>query len=303
MFASHVAMMRPAAFGYNKETAENNEFQQPGFITGRHLQQQAIEAFNRLKFSIERAGVTVHEMADTLLLPKPDAVFLNNWFTCESEEIVLFPMEAVSRRLESREDIVFLLKEITGIKNIIDWRHYTNESKFLEGTGSIVPDRTNRIAYACRSSRTNEDLFLSYCSQYHYTPLLFTATSKSGQYIYHTNVMLCIGQTFAIICSEAIQDKRERENILSNLQNTGHTLIEISHNQLHRFCGNMLALENKQGYPVLVMSTKAYNSLTPDQLVCLNNHTTIINADIDIIEQVGGGGVRCMLAELFMPPV
>ncbi|MBX2889100.1 MAG: amidinotransferase [Ferruginibacter sp.] len=303
MFASHVAMMRPAAFGYNKETAENNEFQQTGFGTGRHLQQQAIEAFNRLKFSLERAGVTVHEMADTLLPPKPDAVFLNNWFACESGAIVLFPMEAESRRTESREDIVFLLKEITGIQNVIDWRHYTNESKFLEGTGSIVPDRVNRIAYACYSSRTNKDLFLSYCSQFHYKPLLFSATSKSGQNIYHTNVMLCIGQTFAIICSEAIQDKSERENVLSNLQNTGHTLLEISYNQMHKFCGNMLALENRQGCPVLVMSTKAYNSLTPDQLVYLNTHTTIISADIDIIEQVGGGGVRCMLAELFMHPL
>lgn len=300
MFASHIAMMRPAAFGFNIETAANNEFQHNNPTNTKTLQHEANEAFNRLKNVVSNAGVIVHELTDTLHPPKPDAVFLNNWFACESNQLVLFPMEAISRRSEARPEIISKLQEITGCNTVVDLRNHVQSNMFLEGTGSIVPDRTHRIAYACKSSRTNEQLFTSFCAKYNYRPVHFTAVGKNGHPVYHTNVMMCIGQTFAIICSHSITDETERKFVLNTLEETAHKIIDISPEQMYNFCGNMLALESQSGEPVLVMSTKAYKSLTSGQADALSLCTNLVHANIEIIEQTGGGGVRCMMAELFI---
>ena len=293
-----VLMVVPAAFGYNEETAVNNSFQSRTF--GGDIAETAIketEAYIRL---LKDNGITVLVAYDTPEPRTPDAVFPNNWFSTHEDGIlVMYPMFAENRRLERKQ---WPLEEITAnfdISRMVDLRPYEEKGMFLEGTGSLVLDRVNRIAYACKSPRTNMTVLDDFCSQLGYTPCVFEAYDEDGMQIYHTNVMMNVGTRIAVVCMDSIKDPGQRELVRETLEKTGKVIMEITPDQMNHFAGNMLELHNRCGKPCLVMSQTAYNSLTAGQISMLETHMKLITPDIPCIEQIGGGSARCMLAEIF----
>ncbi len=296
-FASAVAMVRPAAFGYNPETAANNHFQHIP-LSHLTLQQSAAAEFEAMVKLLRDNGIEVLILNDEAEPRKPDAVFPNNWFTCNDGHITVFPMCAVSRRAEKSLQFIDQIKFHSGISALTDLSFYEKENKFLEGTGSMVIDHPNRIIYACTSPRTNYELLLQFASTNNYHTVIFEAADEKGREIYHTNVLMCIGDTFAVICSEAI-NKKDRERVLQTLIEMGHEIIEISFNQMNSFAGNMLQLVNDKREKLLVMSRTAYNSLMPAQILKLEKYCKLLVPDVSEIERAAGGSVRCMMAELF----
>nr|WP_249665250.1 arginine deiminase-related protein [Mucilaginibacter sp. Bleaf8] len=297
---SNILMVRPAAFGYNEQTAESNTFQNNTSLEQAHT--KALEEFDAFVQLLEAHGINVTVMKDTEQPVKPDAVFPNNWVTFhETGDVILYPMQAENRRFERREDIVRKLEDRFKVNHIIDLSRFELQNKFLEGTGSMVLDRENKLAYACLSPRTDVEVLQSFCEYAGYTPVTFTAVDAQQQAIYHTNVMMCIGTGYAIIGLDSIANKAEKEQVEQSLKNTNKEIIALGNEQLKHFAGNMLEVQNDQGNKYLVMSKSAYDSLQPGQVATIEKYAKPLFADIATIETIGGGSARCMLAEVHLP--
>lgn len=301
-----VLMIEPVSFGYNYQTAKNNFFQQNDSVSVESIQEKAKEEFRNMVEKLRKFGINVLVVKDTEQPHTPDSIFPNNWISFHSDgKVVLYPMYAENRRIERREDILDSIeKEGFIINEIIDYSRAEDEDIFLEGTGSMVLDRTNEIAYAAISERTNEELFIEFCEDLEFSPVVFHSTQeKNGKRypVYHTNVMMSVAEDFAIICKESIQDVKERKLVIDFLQTTKKEVIIISEEQMNHFLGNTLQLENDKKERFLVMSNTAYQSLNAGQINAINKYSQILVFDIPTIEKYGGGGVRCMLAEIFLP--
>ena len=299
---SHILMIRPVRFAFNEQTAESNAFQDPEAAKAVAVQEKALLEFDKMAEGLRNLGVDVTVIEDTPEPHTPDAIFPNNWISFHANgSVCLYPMYAQNRRLERREDIIEQLKKKFDVTKTLDFTSYEKAQKFLEGTGSMVLDRINRIAYACISPRTDEEVLKDFSEKMDYRSISFTATDDNGKQIYHTNVVMSVGDNFAVICLESIQNEAERKHVLQTLKETGKDVVDISMDQLKRFAGNMLQLQSKQGEPILVMSTQAYKSLLPGQLKKLEKYNQMFYTDLYTIESNGGGSARCMIAEIHLP--
>jgi len=297
-------MVRPRAFGPNEQTAGSNAFQQNSDMSPAEQQAHAVREFDAMTTALRVAGIEPIIFEDTDEPVKPDAIFPNNWISLHADgRVFLYPMESEMRRRERRMDIVEALSSEHGflVREIADLSHLEDEGHFLEGTGSMVLDRINRIAYAALSSRTQMDALADFAQRADYEIAAFEARGDDGIPVYHTNVMMALGNRFAILCAEAIVDADKRCTIIDKLAATGRDVIEISCEQMHSFAGNMLELENASGEPVIVMSRSAQESLTSKQRDSICACGRPVSVDIPTIEHTGGGSVRCMLAEVFLP--
>jgi hypothetical protein len=298
---STILMIRPVNFGFNEQTAGSNAFQNRN-AEQQQVQDRALKEFDGLVNVLRKNGVEVFVVDDTPQPHTPDSIFPNNWVSFHHDGTVfLYPMMAENRRLERREDIIMDLEDEFKIKHVIDLSRFEHEHKFLEGTGSMVLDRENKITYACLSPRTDREVLDLFCAESGYKPVLFHAVDENGMDIYHTNVLMCIGCRFAVICLDSIRDENEKNSVTSVLKLTHKDIIDISFAQMNQFAGNMLELKNKSGDSLLVMSQNAYNSLSSDQKTTLGKYCKLIYADINTIENNGGGSARCMIAEVHLP--
>lgn len=297
-----IMMVRPANFGFNLETAANNSFQtnDPSRSTAE-IRQSAREEFDAFVVKLRAAGVRVVVIEDTPEPIKHDAVFPNNWFSTHAGgTLVTYPVFAPMRRLERRADIVDQLVKEFGYTRRLQLEDQEVEERYLEGTGSLILDRENKIVYACRSIRTHDDLMDEFSVTLGYEKFLFDATDRQGDPIYHTNVMMAIGTTFCVICLDSIRDKTERKKIVDRLESAGKEIVEITLAQMESFAGNMLQVISKADRKlILVMSQQAFESLEPAQITQLLKHTTLLHSDLRTIETYGGGSARCMMAEIF----
>lgn len=299
---SHLLMVRPVSFGYNEETATNNAFQvNDPSLDPQQVREKAMREFDEMVHCLRGAGINVHVVDDSASPAKPDAVFPNNWVTFhENGTVVTYPMNAPTRRRERREDIIEALGNRFQIQHRIHLEEAEGEGRFLEGTGSLVLDRTNRVAYACLSPRTDEQLLDTFCEKMNFKKVVFTAVDGDGKQIYHTNVMMAVGENLAVICLEAVADAREREMLRNQFAATDKAVIEISLAQMMQFAGNMLQVANADGKSYLVMSEQAYQSLSEKQLEQIKQHTSPLYSPLNTIELYGGGSARCMMAEIFL---
>lgn len=300
--ASSILMVRPACFGYNAETSVNNAFQKKHGrpATGR-IAQQAAREFDGMVRLLANKNIDVTVMQDSKEPPKPDAVFPNNWFcTLPDGTLAVFPMFAANRRSEKRDDILHAVCDTFDVKDVEDWSEYEADNFFLEGTGSMIFDHENKMVYACISERTHRHLFEKFAAKHGYTPVAFVAKDANGVPVYHTNVMMHIGDTYAVVCLDSIVNKTERIFIAETLGQTEHEVIPVSQEQVKHFAGNMIQAENKYGEKYTVLSRSAFDCLTAAQKNILSVHTNLLPVDIDTIETVGGGSARCMIAEIFL---
>ena len=300
-----ILMIRPNNFGFNEETANDNHYQNKEFFES-NSNKNAQKEFDNMVNNLKQNGISVHVFQDDDINYTPDSIFPNNWISFhENGDIGLYPMYAKNRRLERRPEVLeFLEEQGFGIENIVDYSGAESENKFLEGTGSMILDRENRIAYCSISNRSNEDLFIDFCEDFEFTPVLFNSFQSVGDErlpIYHTNVMMCVTMSYVIICLDSIDDKKQRKNVCEFIKKSEKELINISENQVEKFAGNMLELLNDKGESVLVMSKSAENSLSENQKNTITNYSKIISSDINTIELCGGGSARCMMAEIFLP--
>jgi len=304
-YTSNILMVRPASFRLNEETVVNNYFQSETQLDPRMVVGAAQREFDEFVALLRATGVNVIVAEDIKENDTPDALFPNNWISMhEDGKVGLYPMFAENRRRERRDDILDVLEE-NGfeIREIIDYSSAEEEEIFLEGTGSLILDRENSIAYCALSDRADEELLIEFCEDFEYTPVIFGAfqTSENKRLpIYHTNVMMCVADLFAVICLESIDDKKERKAVKEQIKSTGKRIVAITEKQMHEFAGNMLQVKTKNG-PALVMSDRAYRSLQPDQIKTLESFGSIIHPKLEIIETCGGGSARCMMAEIFLP--
>ena len=301
-------MIRPVNFRMNEETAVNNYFQEVLDLNNSEINAKAQEEFDAFVSKLRAVGINVIVEEDFETSNTPDSIFPNNWISFhENGDVGLYPMFAVNRRSERREDILDRLEEEGfRIENIMDYTSAEEDDVFLEGTGSIVLDRVNRTAYCALSPRADEELFIEFCEDFEYTPIVFKAfQTVEGKRlpIYHTNVMMCLGETFAVICLDSIDDKKERKEVIRQLKEYRKEIIEITETQMNHFAGNMLEVKGQNDKRILVMSKAAHDSLTPSQLSRLEKHCEILYSDLKIIEACGGGSARCMMAEVFLPRV
>ncbi|WP_347217077.1 arginine deiminase-related protein [Chryseobacterium sp.] len=299
-----VLMIEPIAFGYNAETAKNNYFQVEQ--TGSDIQLKALAEFNTFVGKLREKGINVITIKDTLDPHTPDSIFPNNWVSFHKDgKVVLYPMFASNRRVERRDDILESIKDQGfEITEIDDWSFPETQGHFLEGTGSMIFDHDNKIAYGSVSLRLDENLFREFCEKYDFTPVVFHSYQTVGTErlpIYHTNVMMCVADKFVVICLDCIDDELEREKVIETIKNSGKEIVEISEEQMQQFAGNMLQVQNKEGEKFLVMSQTAYQSLNPEQVAAIEKYCEIIYSDLNTIEVNGGGSARCMLAEVFLP--
>ncbi len=301
-----ILMIRPVSFRMNEQTAVNNYYQKShNGILPATINAKAQQEFDALVDKLKEVGVNVIVVEDTKDTDTPDSVFPNNWISFhETGDVILYPMFAENRRLERREDILDLLEDQGFVINdVMDYTSAEEEGVFLEGTGSIVLDRTNGKAYCALSPRADEDLFIEFCEDFEYSPIIFNAyqtVDGNRELIYHTNVMKAIGETFAIICSECIDDKTERKSVIESLKQDGKEVIYITENQVSAFAGNMLQVQGTDE-KYLVMSESAYNSLNANQITQIEKHASILYSNLETIEKYGGGSARCMMAEVFLP--
>jgi hypothetical protein len=300
-----VFMVRPLRFRLNEQTAVNNYYQDAKIqiIDQNNKAQDEFDAFAK---ALQDKGVNVITVSDDDKHDTPDSIFPNNWIsTHESGDVVLYPMYAENRRLERRPEVLDTLEEHGFvIHNIIDYTSAEDEGFFLEGTGSLLLDRANRIAYCSLSPRADEELMIEFCEDLEYTPVLFTAYQSVGEErkaIYHTNVMMALGERFAVICLDCIDNKQERKNVIQHLKDSGKEIITITEAQVASFAGNMMQVINNQDERLLLMSDQAYRSLSTEQIEKLEKYSEILHPDITTIETLGGGSVRCMMAEVFLP--
>jgi hypothetical protein len=294
-------MVRPVRFGFNEQTAGNNSFQKRGYELS--AQDMALEEFDNFVSLLRANNVEVVVVEDTPEPHTPDSIFPNNWFsTHASGELVLYPMCAPNRRLERKESVLNVIKEIGErgkMRRIVDLTHWESENLFLEGTGSLIFDRKNRIVFACRSPRCDIAVLEDLCEKLDYEFLDFGAYDRDGKPIYHTNVMMCVGDKFVVACLDSIKNIDERTEFISFVEDCDKELIEISIDQMEQFAGNMLQLRSTGGEPLLIMSATAKRALTTDQLESLMSYCKIISPELESIETNGGGSARCMLAEIF----
>jgi len=301
---STILMIEPICFGFNEQTAENNYFQQNDNAQSSDIQANALTEFQNMVNLLRRASVNVILVQDSAEPRTPDSIFPNNWISFHSGgNIAIYPMFAPNRRQERRIEIVnCVVNQGFAIKEIFDFSAAENDGKFLEGTGSMVLDRVNRLAYAALSQRTNEEILLDFCKKLDYKPVIFNAMQTvNGQRlpIYHTNVVMSVGDKFAAVCLQSVDNEQEREMLKNSLLKTEKEIIEISEKQMHNFAGNMLQIENTKGEKIIALSQTAYNSLDNNQLQTLEKYGTILQFQIPTIEKYGGGSVRCMMAEVF----
>jgi hypothetical protein len=301
--ARTVFLVRPARFGFNAETAASNAFQQPLAGLGEAQgQQRAFAEFDQAVAVLRSRGVRVLVFDDTPTPAKPDAVFSNNWLTLHPDgRALLYPMCAPNRRAERRPDILAALAEQFQLTEVVDLSGYEADGRFLEGTGSIVFDHRHRVAYAGLSPRTDAALFAEVAARLGYRPVAFHARDAQGRLIYHTNVMMCLGADFAVLCLESIPEEAERAAVLGSLTASGHAIVDISLAQVARFAGNMLTLQAAKGPELLVMSQSAYDALNEAQRQQLSQYAELLPLAIPTIETIGGGSARCMLAEVWLP--
>lgn len=302
--ASSVLMIRPARFETNPLTAESNRFQGRNASSPQKQQEAAIREFDQLVQALRRAGVNVIVIDDTPEPHTPDAIFPNNWVSFHADgTVVLYPMEAPNRRTERRQDIIDRLTDEFGfrVSNIIDLSHHELDQHYLEGTGSLVLDRANRIAYACMASRTHAAPLADFARKMGYQLQTFHAADRNGTAVYHTNVMMMVGENYVVICDEAISDQVERVTVLKRLEESGRHISRISFDQMDSFAGNALELRTVNGERVIAMSQQARDALTPEQIEALSLRSLIVSAPINNIESSAGGSVRCMLAEIHLP--
>jgi hypothetical protein len=301
-----ILMIRPVAFRMNEQTAVNNYYQKVmDSLNPETVNEKAQQEFDAFVAQLRSKGVNVIVVDDTLDPDTPDSIFPNNWVSFhENGDVALYPMFAKNRRSERREDILDMLEDHGfTIDNIVDYTSAEEDNIFLEGTGSIVLDRGNHKAYCALSPRADEELLIEYCEDFEYTPVIFEAFQNvdgERRHIYHTNVMMCIGDTFAVICADCIDDKKERKMVLQNLREDGKEVILLTEEQLNHFAGNMLQVQGAFNKSYLVMSESAKQALTKDQVSRIEKHTEILSANLDIIEACGGGSARCMMAEIFL---
>jgi len=302
--ATSVLMIRPVRFESNPMTAESNAFQADVDAPPARQQEVALEEFESLVSGLRDAGVEVIVFDDTREPHSPDSVFPNNWITFHADgRVVLYPMEAPNRRVERRTDILDRLVAEHGfrITELVDLSPHEQHGHFLEGTGSMVLDRVNHIAYACLSSRTHLDVLGDFAQRFDYEIVAFEAVDRDGVPIYHTNVMMNLGEALAAVCEESIPKAEQRDAVLQSLASTGHEIVTISYAQLEAFAGNMLELRSADGGRVIAMSDQAWQSLDEAQQATLSAGARIVAPKIGAIELAGGGSVRCMLAEIHLP--
>ncbi|MDR2584765.1 MAG: amidinotransferase [Prevotellaceae bacterium] len=298
--ANHVLMIRPARFAFNPQTAENNSFQKESDQTQEAIHKLALTQFDAFVSQLRNKHINVTVVQDTLDPHTPDSIFPNNGFSLHHDgTLVLYPMFAPNRRFERKPHLRQILEQTFDIKRVVDLTHYESKDQFLEGTGSMVLDRTFRIAYACRSPRTHQDALLDFCKQLDYRPILFDAHDRCGRPIYHTNVMMCVASNYIVLNLDAIISASDRELVLASAAATNKEIISIDMTQMEHFAGNMLQLHNVAGNPFLVLSTTALHCLTPAQKEKIERYNPLIVPDIPTIELHGGGSARCMMAECF----
>ncbi|MDH6356082.1 hypothetical protein M2132_002445 [Dysgonomonas sp. PH5-45] len=301
-----ILMIEPVAFGFNEQTAVNNYFQKKDDTAEATIQDKAHAEFEAMVQTLCGKGVNLIVVKDTIDPHTPDSIFPNNWISFhEDGRIAVYPMCAVNRRVERRVDILNqMVEDGFYIADILDYTASEAENRFLEGTGSMILDRANKVAYAALSERTNKELFLTFCKDFAYTPVYFHSYQTVGDKrlpIYHTNVMMCVADRYAIICLDTIDNADERKFVEKTLTDNGKEIIEITEQQMHNFAGNMLQVEGRDEVPYLVMSQSAYDSLTDDQRNRIRAYNEIISVAIPTIEKYGGGSARCMMAEVFIP--
>ena len=295
-------MIRPAAFGANEETAATNFFQSTGTKTDpRSIQQSALNEFDKMVELLRQHDINVLVIDDTPAPVKPSAIFPNNWFSTSPEGIVsVFPLYAANRRPEKRDDILKMLAEKFVVKDLQDWSEFEVEGKFLEGTGSMVVDHENKVIYTCYSPRTDISMLEKFANANKYRAIIFLAIDKNGQPVYHTNVMMTLGDDFAILCEESIEEEWELIAVKQLLESSGHEVIRITKDQMHSFAGNMLQVKNSKGEKFLLMSQTAFDSLNEEQKEELAARSKLLPIPIPVIEKTEGGSVRCMIAEIFL---
>ena len=296
-----VLMVRPAQFGFNHETAANNYFQTNSTQSKEAIQKQALDEFDIMVQTLRQHKINVVLIEDTVVPAKPDAIFPNNWLSTSPSGIVaVFPMFAPNRRMERRDEILTQLANDYVVSDMQDWSEFEAEGRYLEGTGSMVIDHDNKMIYACVSERTNLSLLEKYVATNNYQAIVFIATDKNGHPVYHTNVVMAMGSKFCVLCEEAIEEEWELIAVRQLLESTDHAIIPITRAQMHCFAGNMLQLQNTDGEIFLVMSATAHQCLNAEQLQMLEAFSTILPIAIPTIENVEGGSVRCMMAEIFL---
>ena len=300
----NILMIEPVSFNYNAETALNNYFHKSVTnFSKSQVQKKALKEFNNFVKLLRSKQVNVHVIKDTIHPLTPDSIFPNNWISFHSNgEVLLYPMFANNRRLERRRDIIKKLQNEYLVSEVKSLVHYEDKSIFLEGTGSMILDRTNKICYASISLRTNKSIVLDFCDQLNYKPVLFNSFQDvDGKRlpIYHTNVMMCLASDFAIVCLDAIDSQDEKNSVINSLTTTNKEIIQISELQANKFAGNMLQVQGDKKY--LIMSESAFNALSEEQIQKIESYCSILYSDLKTIEKFGGGSARCMMAEIFLP--
>ena len=301
-----ILMIRPVAFRMNEQTAVNNYFQAGLQLDQEEINRRAQQEFDGFVRKLREAGVQIIVVEDDETLDTPDSVFPNNWVTFhENGTAVLYPLFAENRRRERRGEVIEAV-EAAGflIREVMDYTGAEEEEQFLESTGSMILDRVNEKAYCALSPRAGEEMLIEFCEDFEFTPVIFHAYQDVGgerRLIYHTNVMMCLAETFAVICLDTIDDPQERRNVVRHLRSDGKEIIAISEAQMHRYAGNMLQVEGAGGQRYLVMSQSAHKTLRPDQITAIERHCRILSSDLETIETCGGGRARCMMAEVFLP--
>ncbi len=306
---NHILMIRPVQFRFNEETAKNNFYQQaPRDIDAEQIQNSALKEFDNFVKVLTDHGVETTIVNDTLHPPTPDSIFPNNWISFHQDgSVIIYPMFAHNRRAEKRKDLFEILKQKgLQVTSITDYSYLEERDIFLEGTGSLILDRENKIIYAAISERMHVEALENYADQHGFETVVFRALQTVNNQrlaIYHTNVMMCLGSTFSVICLESIDNQDERNNVIKRLKETNKEIIEITEGQVSQFAGNMLELKNKQNENLLVMSSSAYQSLSSSQFNRLSKHCQLVHSELGTIEKLGGGSARCMMAEVFLPKV
>lgn len=303
-----ILMVRPSAFRMNEQTKVNNFFQEELDLDLQEAQinERAQEEFDAFVEKLRSVGVNVIVHQDKKENDTPDSIYPNNWISFhQSGNIAVYPMFAENRRRERNEEVLKLI-EADGyrIDDVVDYTSAEEDDLFLEGTGSLILDRINRKAYCALSDRADEDLVIEFCEDFEYTPVIFTAyhtVDGKREIVYHTNILMCVGTTFVVICLDTIDDKKEKKNIVQHFKQDNKEVIAITEEQMNQFAGNMLQVVGADGKTYLVMSQAARNSLTEAQVKTIEKHTNILSSDLHIIETLGGGSARCMMAEVFLP--
>lgn len=301
--ASTILMVRPAAFGFNPETAANNYFQQELTTPAAVLQEKALAEFDEMVRLLQAADVDLLVVEDNPDPPKPDAIFPNNWLSTSPDgKLIIYPLFAPNRRAEKRDAVLKLLTSKFSVTDVQDWSEYEAEGRFLEGTGSMVIDYDHVMIYAALSERTTMSVLEKFATANQMQAIVFLATDKNGRPVYHTNVVMSLGERFAVLCEEAIEEEWELIAVTQLLTSTHHTIIPITRDQMHCYAANLLKIKNRKGESLIVISQTACDALRPDQLATLRTFGELIPVSIPTIEQVEGGSVRCMMAEIFLQP-